>query len=246
MQRLYTLSWSYLHEVGLYGLLQGQTPSVTRISLIYECFTSAIDYLADVLNTSVSEMSDWTSLDWRTVNFAVMLSVRSSIILDSAYVSPEASQKADWLDKCLDTLCLRTRELHRLILEREGGGPDANERDHYFRKIASDWANVKSYHQNCMQRTTGMAQTPLTSGAVSAPTTTTNNINANNNNNGSMQMQAPAQAQGNRQQQQPPQQPQCVPALSAFEMPFDMDPFSELFWTGFTESDAPLGNVFQM
>jgi hypothetical protein len=88
-------------------------------------------------------MADWTSLDWRALNFAIMLSTKSSIILDSAYASAEASQRAAWLGKCLDTLCLRAQELNRL----------KGEECSYFNKLAQDWANVKSYYQNCTQRT---------------------------------------------------------------------------------------------
>src|ERR1700761_887250 len=72
IQRAYYSSRGYMHEVGLYGLLQGQTPSVIRVSILYECFNSIMKYLSCVLENALDEMGDWTSLDWRSLNFAIM------------------------------------------------------------------------------------------------------------------------------------------------------------------------------
>ncbi|OAL30291.1 hypothetical protein AYO20_08769 [Fonsecaea nubica] len=142
IQRGYYSIRSYMREVGLYGLLQGQVPSATRVSIIYDCFNGIMKFLSLALESSLEDLADWTAVDWRSVNFAIMLSTKSSIILDSAYASTEASQRAAWLDKCLDTLCQRAQELHRL----------KNDDCSYFQKLANEWANMKIYHQNCLQR----------------------------------------------------------------------------------------------
>ena len=98
---------------------------------------------------SLDEMGDWGVMEWRQLNLAVMLCTKSSIILDSAYPGPESSQRADWLAKCLDTLCLQARELHRTAV---AGDPQAQEQDHFLKRLATEWQNVKSYYLNCVQR----------------------------------------------------------------------------------------------
>lgn len=197
IQRGYWSSRSYLHEVGLYGLLQGQSPSVTRVSILYECFNATMKFLSFLLENGLDEMEDWTSLDWRALNFGIMLSTKSSIVLDAAYVSTEASQRAAWLGKCLDTLCLKAQELHRL----------KGDKCSYFMKIAHEWANVKMYHQNCIQRNLSPAMTASTSQqhqSLSAP---------------------------------PQQQQASTNNASYMESAFDLDPFNELFWAGFGDGD---------
>ncbi|KIX96703.1 uncharacterized protein Z520_07422 [Fonsecaea multimorphosa CBS 102226] len=202
IQRAYYSVGAYMREVGLYGLLQGQVPSATRVSIIYDCFNCAMKYLSSVLESSLDEMADWTTLDWRALNFLILLSTKSSIILDSAYVSTEASQRAAWLGKCLDTLCQRAQELHRL--KTDGCS--------YFQKISNEWANMKIYHQNCLQRSLSSS-----TGANSAQLST----------------QLPAQQH----------QTSSVPYL---DNGFCVDPFNELFWAGFADSEQGLSNVFPM
>ena len=203
IQRAYYSNRGYLHEVGLYGHLQGKTPSVTRVSILYECFNAIMKYLSCVIENSLDDMIDWTSLDWRSLNFGIMLSTKSSIVLDSAYVSTEASQRAAWLGKCLDTLCLRAQELHRM----------KGDKCSYFQKLAHEWTNVKIYHQNCIQRTLSS-----TSGQSAIQP----------------QSQPPAEVQ---------QQANNVPFLDAA---FDVDPFSELFWAGFGDSEVAMTGIYQM
>ncbi|KAJ9603318.1 hypothetical protein H2200_012096 [Cladophialophora chaetospira] len=202
IQRGYYSSGGYIHEVGLYGLLQGQTPSVTRISILYECFNATMKYLSCIMESSLDDMIDWTSLDWRALNYAIMLSTKASIILDSAYVSTEASQRAAWLGKCLDTLCLRAQELNRL----------KGDKCSYFLKLAHEWANVKTYHQNCIQKSLASTSRPRQS---------------------TLQQQSQPSMQVD-------QQTTSVPYL---DNAFDVDPFSELFWAGFGDSEA---GIYQM
>ncbi|KAK4945618.1 hypothetical protein LTR10_015237 [Elasticomyces elasticus] len=149
LYRSYYTGRAYIHEVGLYGVQQGQTPSITRTSIIYECFDSSMKALSSIVELSLDEMADWGVMDWRQLNLVIMLCTKSSIILDSAYASLESSQRADWLAKCLDTLCLQARELHRTAV---AGDPQAQEKDHFLKRLATEWHNVKTYYQNCVQR----------------------------------------------------------------------------------------------
>ncbi|KIX09385.1 uncharacterized protein Z518_00464 [Rhinocladiella mackenziei CBS 650.93] len=259
-QQWYFAGRAYIHEVGLYGLLQGQTPSVTRISIIYECFVSAMKYLSEVLELTLDDMADWTSLDWRALNFCIMLCTKSSIILDattfgSGGAGPEASQRAAWLYKCLDTLCMRTRELRRLVTtchnpvnnntasDASGGvsnggagvpqSGDSRDRDrdhwHFFKRLATDWAHVKICHQNCTQKRLSITNTNTSS--FLGPTT---NATANT----TSQQHAPTTGVGNMLpglHQSFTQEQQT--SLEAFNR-FDMDPINDLFWVGLTDSDT--------
>lgn len=151
MLRSYYICRAYIHEVGLYGVTQGQIPSITRTSIIYECLDASMKVLSSVLEMSDDELADWGVMEWRQLNLAVMLCTKSSIILDSAYPSPESSQRAGWLAECLDTLCLRTRELHRIAIDADGD-PQAQNQDHFLKRLATEWQNVKACHQNCVLR----------------------------------------------------------------------------------------------
>ncbi|OAP61373.1 hypothetical protein AYL99_03576 [Fonsecaea erecta] len=214
LQRFYYSSKAYMREVGLYGLLQGQVPSATRVSIIYDCFHCTMKYLSTVVDCPLDEMADWTALDWRAMNFLIMLSTKSSIVLDSAYVSTEASQRAAWLGKVLDMLCERAQELHRL----------KNDSCSYFQKISNEWANMKTYHQSCLQRSLSSS-------------TATNNAQL------STQLPPPPPQQQQQHQQQHQHQHISTPYV---DTAFGMDPFNEMFWAGFAESEPGLGGVFPM
>ncbi len=237
VKRKFHVCRAYVHEVGLYGLLQGQTPSLTRISLIYECFTSATAALADSLDQSLDDMADWGVVDWRSLNLAVMLSTKASIVLDAAGATPrnESSQRAAWLGKTLDTLCARVRELHRLAVgigeDDAGGGPD-----HFLKRMATEWTNVKIYYQSCIQKCLSQAM------AAAATGQTTNPPQPHQ-----PQPQHPhSQPQQTSLQQPQPPHPQSSLPLQPMEFPFEVDPFNDMFWLGFAESEALLNNNFQM
>ncbi|KAK5239132.1 hypothetical protein LTR40_014815, partial [Exophiala xenobiotica] len=112
--------------------------------------------LSDILELSLDDMSEWGVMDWRQLNLAVMLCTKSSIILDSTYDGGvESSQRASWLAKCLDTLCQRARELHGMAMTGAGAGASSSpeqDKDHFLKRIANEWSNVKIYHQTCVQR----------------------------------------------------------------------------------------------
>ncbi|OAL18055.1 hypothetical protein AYO22_11071 [Fonsecaea multimorphosa] len=146
--RQFYIGCAYIHEVGLYGHMQGQHLSFTRVSIIYECFSSASSYLSHVLDFSLETMADWTCLDWRSVNFTVMLSTKCSIILNSnpSWATSDTSRRAALLDKYIDTLCSRLNEFQSLA-------PTGlyNHKGNHFAKLVSDWKNVKAYHQKWLQ-----------------------------------------------------------------------------------------------
>jgi hypothetical protein len=200
-----------VNEVGLYGLLQGQAPSVIRISIMYECFNAVLKFLACALENTLEDMADWTAVEWRSLNFAIMLSIKTSIILNSAYVNSEGAQQAAWLGKCFDTMVVRAQEMHKLR------GSQCS----YFMKLAHEWANMKMYHQNCIQR-----HQPFASVTTGAPSSKAH-----------IQQQIPTPMQ---QQQQPP-----PPASNQyFDAAFDLDPFSELFWGGFGDTEPGMSGMF--
>ncbi|EXJ80913.1 hypothetical protein A1O3_07201 [Capronia epimyces CBS 606.96] len=220
LSRLCHMSRAYIHEVGLYGLLQGQTPSATRISIIYECYTSSMRFLSDVLDLSLDDMADWTSMDWRYLNLAVMLCTKSSIILDSAQCATEASQGAAWLYKCLDTLCVRVKELHR-----QSGAPPAQ--DHGLKRMAGEWSAIKVYHQTCIHR--NLSQT--------GPTSASGGVNANGNPTANASANAGVAVGANIH----------APIQQFFDNGvFEMDPLNDIFWTGFTDADGSMNNMFQI
>lgn len=144
------MSRAYIHEVGLYGVVQGQSPSPQRTALIYECLVSCTKTLSEMLELSLDEMADWGIMEWRSLNLVAMLSTKSSIILDSSYCSPESSSKATWLGKCLDTLSSRAKELHRMA-----GSPRGQE--HFLHRMSTDWTNLKNYHQSFLQKSLAQA-----------------------------------------------------------------------------------------
>lgn len=132
------LTRAYCHEIGLYNLLQGGTPSVTRIELILECFTCAKEYLTQVMKMTLKEMAEWTCLDWKVLNYAVTLTSRGATILDSFCYNNDSAQRAAWIEDCFDTIVTRARMLQRMT--RSGG-------HHYFDIVASEFSNAKLFYQ---------------------------------------------------------------------------------------------------
>jgi hypothetical protein len=200
--------------------VQGQTPSVTRISIIYECFSASMKDLSDILELSIDEMSEWGVMDWRQLNLAVMLCTKSSIILDSTYdCGAESSERASWLAKCLDTLCHRARELHGMAMAGAGACASSGQeqdKDHFLKRIANEWSNVKIYHQTCVQRNHPQPQ------AQSRPP------------------QAQATMHPNHQAQPQPQPPslQQQGLLQSSDFPFDVDAFNDVYWYGLGDAEA--------
>ncbi|KIW20641.1 hypothetical protein PV08_01218 [Exophiala spinifera] len=216
---------AFIHEVGLYGLSLGKTPSVTRIALIYECHTASMKVLSENVELSLEEMSQWGVMEWRQLNLCVMLSARSSIILDSTCYTVESSHRATWLQKCLDTLCQRINELH--LMSVGGSSSQAQKQDHFFKRIATDWTNIKTCYQNCVQRNQihqqqqqQQQQTPMTTVQQRLP--------------------LPPPPPPLPPQQQQPQAPFVFPSA---EFPFDFDVFNDTYWYGMGEGDVAGLNI---
>ena len=122
----------------MYNLLQGQTPSIARIEIVVECFKAAKEYLTSVLEVRLSEMTEWTCLEWRTLNFAVMISSRAATILDSFCYNNDSVQRAGWIDHCFDSLSNRIRMLRSMMSSKQ---------DHYFECVAAGWLNARLGYQ---------------------------------------------------------------------------------------------------
>ncbi len=147
-----------------------------------------------------------------------MLCTKSSIILDSTYYcGVESSQRASWLAKCLDTLCHRAKELHEMAMAGACASPGHQDRDHFLKRIANEWSNVKIYHQNCVQRNQPQPQTQL-------------------------QPQGQTQTQTKVTMHPSPYQPQQLSLqqglLQSSDFPFDVDAFNDMFWFGLGEAEA--------
>ncbi|KAL7936847.1 hypothetical protein V8C35DRAFT_293977 [Trichoderma chlorosporum] len=134
-----------IYEPGLYGLLEKQVPSLVRVSMIYECFSSCMKFLSSCLETPLEQMTGWTTMDWRCLNFFVMLAFRSSLILETCRTETRESQRAASLDACLKSLSRRAEELQLLVQ-----GPLRQES--YLRKLSSDWTYIKVCHEVSMQK----------------------------------------------------------------------------------------------
>jgi len=145
----HSCSRAYIHEVGLYGLVQGRTPSVTRISIIYECYSASMKHLSRAVEVPLDEMSRWGIMEWRQLNLSLMLCAKSSIVLDSTYCTVESSQRANWLGKCLDTLTARAKELYLMTV---GNMPAGQDHDHFLKRIANEWSNAKACIRTCVQQ----------------------------------------------------------------------------------------------
>ncbi len=137
--------------------MEGQTPSIDRIEILLECFNATREYLTSVLTLPAHSMTEWSCMDWRSLNYAVMVNSRSATILDSFCYCNESTQRAAWIDSCYDTLCSRVRRLGRM-------GPLGE--DSFLSRLSVDWANAKlHYHQGVDQQ----ALMPATSSTPAVP-----------------------------------------------------------------------------
>lgn len=140
MRRQILLARTYILEVGLYHLLEGQKPSADRIEILLQCFDTTKEYLNAVLSLATESMTGWNCMDWRSLNYALMVNSRSATIIDSFCYCSESSRRAEWIDHCYDTLCNRVIGL--------GGMADLAQ-DHFLVRLSEDWSNAKShYHQS--------------------------------------------------------------------------------------------------
>lgn len=157
LARNYSMSRVYVHEVGLY---QVQTPSLARIDIILECFSSARDYLNSFLTCSPEELASWTVLEWRTANYAVMVVTRAATILDSFAQSVDSQQRADWIDDCLDNSIARMKTLQTLTTSNPNS---------FFASFASEWEHAKQVYQRSVREALGESQGGNSSDLTSVP-----------------------------------------------------------------------------
>ena len=157
LKRQILLAQTYILEIGLYHLLEGQTPSVDRTEILLQCFDTTKEYLDAVLSLVAESLTGWNCMDWRSLNYALMVNSRSATIIDSFCYCSESSRRGEWLDHCYDTLCSRVRRL--------GGVADLAE-DHFLTRLSMDWTNAKSHYHHSVDH----ALTQVTSSESMAPT----------------------------------------------------------------------------
>lgn len=153
--RSLSLVRTYIHEVGLYNLLQGQTPSVARIDMLLELFNSTKDYLDNICAVAPKEMPEWSSLDWRMVNYAILVNSRSAMILDTFCYCGDSIQRGQWMESCYSNLCGTTRKLLRTASLGE---------QHLLERLTADWTSLKASYQRSVQQAI-----PQNSNAVQDP-----------------------------------------------------------------------------
>lgn len=161
INREYHSCRAFIYEVGLYGLLEGQKPSITRISMIFECLNASMSFLTSAVEDSLQEMTDWTSIEWRALNFAVMLSTRSSIILECSSATIPQSSYAAQLDRYLDIVCARAKELQQMAESMKNY-------ENCFKRYATDWSSVRSLRQKCIQQHNNHIAATSTSGPMAS------------------------------------------------------------------------------
>ena len=151
LARQILLARTYILEVGLYHLLEGQAPSVDRTEILLQCFNTTKEYLNAVLSIAAESLTGWNCMDWRSLNYALMVNSRSATIIDCFCYCSESSRRAEWLDHCYDTLCNRVRGL--------GGMADLAQ-DHFLVRLSVDWANAKAHYHHSVNHALMRVQAP--------------------------------------------------------------------------------------
>jgi hypothetical protein len=126
---------AYVYEVGLYGTLQGQSPSPIRISLMFSGLASVERYLVDVLALTTAYMTLWTTMDWRLLNYGVMLATRLALTLNATGPTTDSSARLEKLAGWLDELISRTQRIRSLM---SGGGQ-------FFAQLSEAWEGVRDW-----------------------------------------------------------------------------------------------------
>lgn len=94
-----------------------------------------------------------------------------------------------------------------------GSSLQAQKQDHFLKRIANDWSNIKACYQNCVQRNQMQQQQQQQQQETQTTQMTTVST----------------------QQQQQPQAPLLFPSA---EFPFDFDGFNDSYWFGIGEGEV--------
>ena len=136
---------AYLHEVGLFGVAEGEPLSITRITILYRCLDNVKDYITMILNLSIEDMQGWTSFDWRQLNYAVMIGSRITLTLDLIACTNDSASRIFKLDGCLEQLCSRARTLFTMT----NTPPDQS---HYFQRLSMEWQGMRNWFRPAIHR----------------------------------------------------------------------------------------------
>lgn len=118
----------------MYPSPEHQTASTARMEMLVECFNAGKNFLETVVTVPVEEMVNWTFSEWMCLSYAVVISRRSAIILNSVYHSDDSKWRGLWMDECCDTLSARAKSIQTL------SGPHPNK---YFDKFIAEWSSAK-------------------------------------------------------------------------------------------------------
>ena len=123
--------------------------------MLLELFNATKEYIDHICAMAPKEMSDWTSLDWRMLNYAILVNSRSATILDTFCYCTDSIQRAQWVEESYSALCGRTRSFLRTASLGQ---------HHLLERMAADWTTLKVSYQRTVQE--AMSQS---SNAVQGP-----------------------------------------------------------------------------
>lgn len=110
----------YVREIGVHGVIQGSSPSVLRITLLYDSLIHAKKYLDSVLSVPVNELQNWSTPEWIWLNYIVMVIAKISSAIKSPAWNIEMSRTILKLEEYIDHLSTRLQEIYSLITPVEG------------------------------------------------------------------------------------------------------------------------------
>ncbi|KAF2503286.1 hypothetical protein BU16DRAFT_555293 [Lophium mytilinum] len=144
---------AYTHEVGLYGSLQGQPISMTRVAILFDCLTAVRRYMTTIMSLTTSDMSLWTALKWRQLDYIVKLGSRITHVLYSNTFTEDSVSRMIKYESSLDQLCSRTRAILQWTNTPQG-------EPHYFARLLDQWETIKASFRTSIDKSAMQDQQP--------------------------------------------------------------------------------------
>jgi hypothetical protein len=141
---------AYIHEVGLYGALQGGLLSVTRFEILYDCLKCTWNYASTVLPLSDEQIEGWSCFDWRQLNYVIMLATKIVMTIHSAVGNEDSISQIVRLDDFVEGLCIKVRTLYLTTNTPRG-------QHHCFQKLLSEWQKNRSWYRAVKGRAAAQA-----------------------------------------------------------------------------------------
>jgi hypothetical protein len=136
---------AYIHEVGLYGALQGQCLSLTRVEILFDCLNCMRNYVSIVLPLSVEQMEGWACFDWRQLDYVTKLATKVVLTIDSTAGNEDSVARIAKLDALVEHFCDKARSLHAMTNTPRG-------QYHCFPNLLMEWQNIRSWCRAAMDR----------------------------------------------------------------------------------------------